>query len=69
MIRGKSDPNAISNPTGNIKNIRTLWPINDQDFYFSLMKGMGFSNMKLHQKMISFKGGRTTENCSGGNGF
>ncbi len=66
MIRGISAANALSIPTGNIKNIRTLWPINDQDFYFSLMKARGFLNMNLHQKIILRNGGGATENCSCG---
>jgi hypothetical protein len=41
MIRGISAANALLVPTGNIKNIRILWPINDQNFYFSPMKASG----------------------------
>jgi len=66
MMRGKNAANALSIPTGNIKNIRTLWPINDQDFYSALMKTRVFLNMNLHQKIILFNGGGATENCSCG---
>jgi hypothetical protein len=57
MIWGKSAENALSIPSGNIKNIRTVGPINDQDFYSSLLKAGGFLNMNPHQKKFLLKGG------------
>jgi len=42
MIRVKNDPKSLSITTGDIQNIRAISPVNDQDFYFSLMKAMGF---------------------------